>query len=82
MNKPIELTRYQWRILTFLQGYIAQHRMSPSIDEIAIGVGISSTSVVNFNLTKLQEAGLLKRSRGITRSIALCKPVAPVAVIP
>lgn len=81
MVKPVELTRYQWRILTFLQSYIGQHRISPSIDEIAVGVGISSTSVVNSNLNKLQDAGLIKRSQGIARSIVLQKPMAPVSVM-
>lgn len=78
----IQLTMYQWRILTFVQGYFAKHSMSPSIEEIAVGVGSNSTSVVNYNLGKLEGVGLLKRRRGTGRSIVLQNTGVSVAVQP
>lgn len=82
MKTPILLSLYQWRILTFLKQYVAEHRISPSIEEIAVGVGISSTSVVNFNLIKLEDFGLLRRTRGVARSIVLQSTQSQVAVMP
>ncbi len=82
MNKPILLTRYQWRILTFVQQHFAQHKMSPTIKEIADGSGISSTSVVDHNLCKLEGVGLIKRQPYICRTIVLQATQSLVGVIP
>lgn len=78
----IQLSAYQWRILTFVQSYFAQHCMSPSIREIAEGSGISSTSVVNYNLNDLVGLGLLTRQGGICRTIVLQGANATVGVRP
>ncbi len=78
----IQLSMYQWRIFTFVQGYFAKHSMSPSIEEIAVGVGSNSTSTVNHNLSKLEGVGLLKRTRGVARSIVLRSAQAQVGVLP
>ena len=78
----IQLSQYQWRILTFAQTYIAKFGMSPSSREIAIGCGINSTSTVNNNLDKLEELGLLTRQRGICRTIVMQGTNVAVAVAP
>lgn len=78
----INLSKYQWRILTFVQNYIAQQRMSPAIREIADGCGICSTSVVNYNLNELESIGLLTRQQGICRTIVLQNTNAMVGVQP
>lgn len=78
----IKLSPYQWRILTFVQSYIAHMGMSPTIREIADGSGISSTSVVNYNLDALEELGLLTRQSVICRTIVLQHTSAMVAVQP
>lgn len=67
----IQLTMYQWRILTFVQRYFAKHKMSPSIKEIADGTRIFNTSVVNYNLEKLEGFGLITRQKGVCRTIVL-----------
>lgn len=56
-------------ILVYIQLYCQEHGYAPSLREIADGCGISSTSVVNYNLLKLQREGLLVRGqRGVSRS--------------
>ena len=67
----IHLSHYQWRILTAIQRYIAQHGMSPSIRDISAGAGISSTAVVHHHLNILEGDGLISRQQGIDRTIVL-----------
>lgn len=61
----------QQRILTYIRGYVAQWKFAPTLREIAINCGISSTSVVNGNLYKIQAAGYIKLSPGRARGIVL-----------
>lgn len=64
------LSQRQERILTFLHDFFNERGYPPSIREIVAACGISSTSVVDYNLRILQEKGYLRRdgpklSRGI-----------------
>ena len=58
-EKP--LSKRQQDILQFTQGYMGEHGRPPTIREIGKAVGINSTSVVNYNLGKLEEKGYLDR---------------------
>jgi repressor LexA len=68
-NKP--LSEKQRAILNFMQSYIAQNSFPPTIRDICIATGIKSTSVVNYNLNKLVNAGLLSRSSRKSRGLRL-----------
>ena len=61
----------QERILDFLREFLAQHDYPPSIRDIQAGCGISSTSVVDYNLKALEAKGLIQRDREISRGIKL-----------
>lgn len=61
----------QERILEFLRDFLAQHDYPPSIRDIQAGCGISSTSVVDYNLKALESKGLIQRDREISRGIKL-----------
>lgn len=65
------LTTKQKDMFAFLHDYIARHEFPPSIREIGDHVGIASTSVVNYNLNKLEEHGLIARWRQVSRAIKL-----------
>lgn len=65
------LTERQKRILNFIRNFTRANGYSPTIREICDGSDVSSTSVCNYNLELLQDLGLLKRQKGITRSIVL-----------
>ena len=67
----LSLSDRQRRILSFILDYTAEHDFPPSIREIGEKVGISSTSVVNYNLTKLEDMDLLSREREVSRGLSL-----------
>lgn len=69
MPKP--LSERQQSILGFLQDYIREHRFSPTMREIAREVGISSPSVVKYNLDILERAGHIERDPEVSRGIRL-----------
>lgn len=64
-----ELSGKQAQILEFLREFIDEKDYPPSIRDIQEGCGISSTSVVDYNLRKLEEKGLIRRDREVSRGI-------------
>jgi repressor LexA len=65
------LSERQKKMLEFIRGYMEEYDRPPTIREIGEHVGISSTSVVNYNLNKLQEAGYIARNREVSRGLRL-----------
>jgi repressor LexA len=51
----MNLSDRQRRIMAFIREYLEAHNYPPTIREIGQAVGISSTSVVKYNLERLQE---------------------------
>lgn len=70
------LSERQKNILAYIQEYVAEFGRPPTIREIGGAVNISSTSVVNYNLTKLKERGLLERDSDVSRGLRLTEKVA------
>ena len=68
-EKP--LSKRQQSILQFTRGYMDDHGRPPTIREIGKAVGINSTSVVNYNLGKLEEKGYLDRDPDVSRGLRL-----------
>ena len=68
---PEGLSDKQQLILEFLEQFIAEHDYPPSIRDIQNGCNISSTSVVDYNLKRLEEKGLIRRDREVSRAIEL-----------
>lgn len=66
-----ELTDRQRKMFQFIHEYIAQRQYPPSIREICDAIGVPSSSVVNYNLGKLVEHGLISRERHASRAIKL-----------
>jgi len=65
------LSDRQERMLTFIRDYLAENGYPPSIREIGEAAGISSTSVVNYNLKALEKKNLIIRDRTVSRGIRL-----------
>ena len=65
------LSERQSKILSFLKTFTLDNGYPPTIREIGEAVGISSTSVVNYNLDALQRAGHIVRDRTVSRGIRL-----------
>ena len=57
--------------LVFLRAYIARYGYPPTYREIAAGAGLSSTSVVHYQLRALEEDGYITRVPGSARAIAI-----------
>lgn len=67
----MNLSERQERILAFIREYGDEHGFPPTIREIGKAVGITSTSVVKYNLERLEEKGKLERSEEISRGLRL-----------
>lgn len=73
MNDKKPLSKRQKNILDYIWRYLQENRRPPTIREIGHAVDISSTSVVNYNLTKLKEKGFLDRDAEVSRGLRLTK---------
>lgn len=66
-----QLSDRQRRMLDFIVSFTEDSGYPPSIREIGKAVGISSTSVVNYNLNRLVDEGYLDRDQNVSRGIRL-----------
>lgn len=65
------LSEPQKKVLEVLGFYQQRFGYPPSIREIQVRAGLSSTSVVNYYLDQLQERGLIERDNRVSRGIRL-----------
>lgn len=70
-----KLSDRQRRMLDFIEDFAGDNGYPPSIREIGQAVGITSTSVVNYNLNRLVELGFLHRDQNVSRGIKLTEKV-------
>jgi len=68
------LSAKQERIINFVTEFLQDKGYPPTIRDIAAGCGISSTSVVAYNLNKLEQAGYIRRHSDISRGIKFLSP--------
>jgi len=68
------LSPKQERIINFVTEFLHDKGYPPTIRDIAAGCGISSTSVVTYNLNKLEQAGYIRRHSDISRGIKFLTP--------
>jgi repressor LexA len=71
MSEDLKLSTRQQNMLHYIQKSLALESRPPTIREIGSALGISSTSVVNYNLNRLTEKGLLERDRTVSRGLRL-----------
>ena len=57
------------QVLEFIERFISERGYAPSVTEIQRGLGITSSSVVAFQLKVLEREGLIRRDPGVTRGI-------------
>lgn len=67
------LTDNQRTVLNFIQRYIAIHSVSPKLQEIAEGIGISSRGVAHRYVQALVDADFLANDKGRHRGIRLLR---------
>ena len=62
--KPSDLTKRQQAVLKFIRVFVAQEERSPTLTEIAKGVGSSAVSTIHKHVQHLMDKGFLVRSHG------------------
>lgn len=65
------LSDKQARMLDFIQTFHAKNQRPPTNREIGRGIGIRSTSHVNYHLRILEEKGFIERIRNTSRGLRL-----------
>ena len=65
------LSERQQAILDYIRKFLRENEYPPSIREIMHTLGISSTSVVNYNLNALVREGCITRRKELARGIRL-----------
>lgn len=65
------LTSKQQNILDFVRYFITERGYPPTVRDIVTGCGISSTSVVSYNLDILCQRGYIRRHPEVSRGIEL-----------
>jgi repressor LexA len=66
-----KLSERQKNILKYIEAYVDERGYPPSIREIGDRVGISSTSVVDYNLRVLERDGYIRRDKEVSRGLEL-----------
>jgi repressor LexA len=74
------LSERQHKILEFLREYLDENGYPPSIREIGAAAGISSTSVVSYNLKRLEEKGYIGRDPDVSRGLKLIAAISAQVV--
>ncbi len=67
------LTEKEELVYDFIENYIKENKIPPSIRDIVGGTRFSSTSTVSAYLDKLEKKGYINRRNSITRSIEITK---------
>ncbi len=71
MREVKELSSKQKHIIGFIRSFLSESGFPPTIRDIQAGCGISSTSVVDYNLGILEREGHIRRHREISRGIEM-----------
>jgi repressor LexA len=66
-----KLSERQTRMIEFIRRFTSEKGYPPTIRQIGEAAGISSTSVVNYNLNKLEKDGHLTRDLKVSRGVRL-----------
>ena len=83
-----KLSDRQREIIAFIRRFAEEHGYPPTIRQIGEAARISSTSVVNYNLNKLEKDGYLTRDLKVSRGVRLVEDSArqgkagPMVAIP
>jgi repressor LexA len=77
---PITLYKRQKQILDFIRQYIQKFGSSPTLQEIADSLGVSSLATVHEHLQTLTKKGMIRRFEGAVRGIELLDKKMGVAI--
>jgi repressor LexA len=72
------LTKRQKEVLDFLVGFLNKHGYSPSFEEIARSLRLTSLATVHKHITTLEKKGFIRRGYNQSRSIEVMQLPKPV----
>lgn len=75
--KPTNLTKRQQAVLHYIDAFLEQEGRSPTLKEIAEGVGSSAVSTIHKHVQHLIEKGFLERSHGCGNNIVMAESQTP-----
>ena len=75
------LTPRQKQCLDFIRSYSEANDIMPSLRDILVGIGCSSTSHAAYLVRKIAEAGYIRRAPGKARAIEIITPKSMQAVL-
>jgi repressor LexA len=81
----VTLTKRQRQLLNYLEKFLREKGYSPSLQELARGLRLSSVATVHKHLKGLEEKGFIEREPGQYRSLAVVprkRPRKPAATLP
>ena len=67
----MQISDKQKQMLAFIENFMEDNRYPPTLEEIRLGLNISSKSLVNYHLEALESAAILSRSPHKSRGIRL-----------
>ena len=63
------ITKKQLKLLNFIEEYINKNIVSPSYDEMMVGLNLNSKSTISAKLKELEIRGWIQKMNGKNRSI-------------
>lgn len=75
------LTRRQREVFDFIKQFIDEHQYSPSLDEVAKGLNLSSLATVHKHLSNLSEKGVIKRHWNKGRGIEIVNDLSAPSMV-
>jgi len=74
MTNTVRPTKKQRELLTFIEGFIAEHGYSPSYREIMTGLNYTSVATVALHINNLIKRGHLRKRDHSARSLEVTSP--------
>src|SRR3972149_5864161 len=76
------LTKKQKQIFDFVNSYISENGISPTLEEIKKKLGLKAVSTVHEHLSYLKNKGYLKKDNNSIRNIVAQKEIRSIVDIP
>ncbi len=76
------LTKKQKQVFDFINTYIAENGISPTIEEIRKKLKLKAVSTVHEHINSIKEKGYLSKSENSARSLSLKKEIKSIVEIP
>lgn len=77
-----KLTKKQKQVFDFINTYLSENGISPTIEEIRKELKLKAVSTIHEHINSLKAKGYISKSKNSARSLSLIKEIKPVVEIP